>query len=63
MIDEAGLHPITSLKSLSKKEKQWIVEQGVVLCREITRELLLKSNIRISKIDKIIAEAKILTEI
>ncbi len=63
LIDEAGLHPITSLKSLSTKDKKDIVSQDVVLCRELTREVLLKSNIKRTKIDKVLAEAKTLVEL
>lgn len=62
MIDEAGLHPITSLKSLSSKEKSLIIEHDIVLCREITRDVLIKNNIRLKKIDKVIEEARLLTE-
>jgi hypothetical protein len=35
LIDQAGLHPITSLTSLSKKEKQVLLNKNIVLCREI----------------------------
>jgi hypothetical protein len=34
-IDESGFHPITSLQNLTKDEKQKLLEQGIVLCREI----------------------------
>jgi Holliday junction resolvase-like predicted endonuclease len=34
-IDRSGLHPLTSLKSMTKKEKQRLLESGTVLCREI----------------------------
>ncbi|MCK5846643.1 MAG: restriction endonuclease [Bacteroidales bacterium] len=63
MIDAAGLHPITSLRTLSRKDKKSLLDQGVVLCREISKEVLLKSNIKRNKIDKVIEEAKILTEL
>ena len=63
LIDEAGLHPITSLKTLSAKDKKDIVEQDVVLCRELTREVLMKSNIKRNKIEKVLVEAKALIEL
>jgi len=63
MVDAAGLHPITSLKTLSRRDKQQMLEQGVVLCREISEQVLLKSNIKRTKINKVLAEAKVLTEI
>jgi len=34
-IDRSGLHPITSLKNLTKLEKQWLLDADVVLCKEI----------------------------
>lgn len=62
MVDQAGLHPITSLKTLSRKDKKQILDQGVVLCKEISEEILIKSNIKRSKIIKVLAEARALTE-
>lgn len=38
LIDQTGLHPITSLTSLTKKHKQELLNKGVVLCREICLE-------------------------
>lgn len=35
LIDESGLHPVTCLTTLSGKEKQALLEKGVVLCKEI----------------------------
>ncbi len=34
-VDRSGFHPITSLKSLLKKEKEGLLKKGVVLCLEI----------------------------
>ncbi len=62
MIDRSGLHPLTSLKSLSKKEKSNILEQGVVLCKELTEGVLLKSDIPANKIKKVLFEASNLSE-
>ena len=63
MIDQAGLHPITSLKTLSRGDKKQIMAQNIVLCRDITEESLLKISIKPNKINRILAEARILTEI
>ena len=63
MIDQAGLHPITSLKTLSRSDKKQIIAQDIILCKEITEQSLLKSNIKPSKINRILAEARVLTEI
>jgi len=56
-IDHAGLHPITSLHSMTKKEKQYLLDEGIVLCRELTEDLLAKFGIRASKIRRIMDEA------
>ncbi len=61
MIDRSGLHPLTSLKSLTKKDKEAILEQGIVLCKELSEEILLKSNIDTKKFKKILLEAHNLT--
>ena len=57
MVDKAGLHPITSLKNLTKKEKQRILESGIVLCREITKEVLQNNFISQNKIAKVLFES------
>lgn len=38
MIDELGLYPITCLNSLTKKEKQSLLEKEIVLCRELRQD-------------------------
>lgn len=62
MIDKSGLHPLTSLRSLSKKEKEYVLEQGIVLCKELSEDILLKSGIPSNKIKKVLFEAKNLTD-
>ncbi len=62
MIDESGLHPLTSLKSLTLKDKKNILEQGAVLCKEINKELLIRSNINPRKFKKILSEAHKISE-
>ena len=37
-IDRSGYHPITSLASLRKAEKQFLLEKGIVLCRELASD-------------------------
>ena len=60
-INKSRLFPITTLTSLTKREKQEFLEQGVVLCKEIYEnpELLKKngfSKMRIKKIQDDIAD-------
>lgn len=35
LIDNSGLHPITSISTLTKAEKQFLLEKKIVLCKEI----------------------------
>ncbi|MCF8229454.1 MAG: restriction endonuclease [Bacteroidales bacterium] len=37
-IDRSGLHPLTVLKSITKKELKTLMKEGVVLCREIIEQ-------------------------
>ena len=62
MVDVSGLHPLTSLKSLTSKEKIHILEQGVVLCKELTEEILLRSNVNRRKFSRILEEARLISE-
>lgn len=59
LIEEAGLHPLSCLTTLTKKEKDALYEQGVVLCRAITDDpnLLGRAGIVSKKVDTIVAEA------
>ena len=63
MIDRSGLHPLTGLKSLTKKEKLGLLDQEIVLCKEITRELLLNIHVNSRKIKRVLLEARRVCEI
>jgi len=54
----SGLHPITALQSITKKEKKELLTFDVVLCRNLNNELLYKAGIRENRINKILKEAK-----
>jgi hypothetical protein len=62
-IDQSGYHPITSLGSLTKPEKIKLLEKGLVLCRDVSKqkELLEEVGINKNKIPKILAEAHALS--
>jgi len=64
LVDESGFHPITVLQSLSKKEKAFLLDNKVILCRQINsnKHLLQKIGIEIGKIKKIISEANQITQ-
>jgi len=61
MIDNSGLHPITAMQSLTVKEKQEILKANIVLCRNITNEVLTNIGIRVRRINRILKEANELT--
>ena len=58
-IDKTGLQPVTSLISLTKKEKQFLLEKGIVLCSQLedNKELLKEIGITDFQIRKILNEA------
>lgn len=58
-IDKTGLHPLTSLISLNKKEKQFLLEKGIVLCSQLeeNKELLNELGMTDYQIRKVINEA------
>lgn len=60
-IDISGLHPITVLQSITKKEKQLILENGIVLCRLLTAENLKIIGITGNRARRILHEAYTLT--
>jgi hypothetical protein len=62
LIDKSGLHPITSLISLTKKEKQFLLEKDIVLCSQLNenKHLLLEMGFTENQIKKVIREAGIL---
>ena len=63
-IDKSGLHPVTSLISLSKVQKQQILEKGIVLCSELenNQNILKEIGIHERQIVKILREAENLIE-
>ena len=48
-IDKSGLHPLTSLTTLTKTEKYKLLDKGIVLCKEINKSPSLLEQIGISK--------------
>lgn len=63
-IDRASLHPITCLTTLSKADKQRIMDQGIVLCKELItdHEILNKLGISKRKISQVLKEAEMVIE-
>jgi Restriction endonuclease/ATP cone domain len=60
LIDKTGLQPLTSLISLTKKEKQFLLEKEIVLCNQLNENLhvLRDMGLTENQIKKIIREAE-----
>lgn len=58
LIEKSGLHPLTCLTTLSRFQKRQLLDQGLILCRDISRsENALKSiGINKSKMGQIVEE-------
>jgi hypothetical protein len=59
-IDSLGLYPITCLTSLTKIEKQYLLDNKIVLCKELceNKKLLEQAGIKASRIDNVLEETK-----
>ncbi len=59
LIEESGLHPVTAMVSLTKKQKRYIINNGLVVCREVEKKknILEKIGLRGRKLRQIIDEA------
>jgi len=60
LIDQNGFHPITSIKALTQREKNSLMEEGIVLCREVEEkpECLEKFHIPQSRLTTIQKEIR-----
>lgn len=59
MIDEARVHPLTALTTLSEAEKRRLLENKIVLCKSVqTPHLLTEYGIAPSKIPQVMDEAQ-----
>ncbi len=58
-IEEAGIYPITALTTLSVEGKRLLLENGVILCKDMSkkRDLLRRLGFNASKIETIIEES------
>ncbi|MBC8320001.1 MAG: restriction endonuclease [Bacteroidetes bacterium] len=64
LVDSLGIHPITSMQSLTKNEKTFLMEKEIILCRQLVNQknLLLEMGINENQISKIISEAYQISE-
>ncbi len=63
-IDRSGLHPVTSLHSLTKTQKKLILEEGIVLCSELIQhaDIMRKHSFSEQVITKVLKEAEVLVK-
>ncbi|MCW8869267.1 MAG: restriction endonuclease [Proteobacteria bacterium] len=59
-IDKAGLHPLTALTTMTKAEKTKLLEEGIVLCKELYEnpELLEKIGVPKARYKKILEDSE-----
>lgn len=64
-IDASGLHPVTCLTTLTKREKQLLLEKMIVLSKDICEDdkALLSIGLKGTRIKKVMAEAKALCKV
>lgn len=61
-IDRSGLHPLTSLHSISKSDKRKLLDKGIVLCSEIeeNKQILFDSGLTQNQVSKILNEVDLM---
>ena len=58
LIESSGLHPITALDSLTGTQKQTLIQNNLVLCKEVARNRNLENlGLPKDKIDEVVSEA------
>lgn len=60
LVDESRLYPITCLTQLTLKEKEYILQAGIVLCTDLEKNIALldRASVSPARIQNIIAEIK-----
>ena len=63
IIDEMGIHPVTSLHSLTKKDKEQLMEKDIVLCSQLKDNVQILKSIGLNdkKINKALKESELIT--
>lgn len=64
-IDRLALHPLTSSTLLTQREKQFLLDRGIVLCRELKEQVFWLDHLGVSdkRKERILSEAKQLCEL
>ena len=58
-IDRSGLYPLTCLGSLSKAEKERLLEQGLILAQDVLSkpDALTRALVKVPRVERVLAEA------
>jgi len=62
LIEKEGLHPITCLSSLSRKEKQSLLSEGFVFCHDLTEGKKWSSLVARNKLEEVKEEARLVVK-
>ncbi len=59
IINELGLHPVTVLTTINRKQKEGLIKKGVVLCRDVAKniEFLKQIGLKNSRIKSVLKES------
>ena len=59
-IDKSGLHPLTALTTLTKAEKTKLLDEGIVLCKELheTPKILEQVGVPKSRHKKVLEDSR-----
>ncbi len=58
LIDRAGVHPVSAITSLSRRQKDVLMRRGTVLCRDVNRRTLAPLHLSQRKEARVIREAQ-----
>lgn len=60
LIDQTGLHPVTAITRLNRRQKNYLITHGTVLCREVVQrpEILKRAGVHGHKLEQVIKEAE-----
>ena len=63
IIDKLGLYPVTCLTTITNKEKMFLLEHNILLCKQLRDDLSLLSDLHISpiRVEKIVEELSAVT--
>lgn len=48
LVDSSGLHPVTCLSTLTKRNKTYLLEKGIVLCKQLKENMQILKKMHVS---------------